>query len=267
MERRRRTARNLSAITSGPPGDLPFSARSTQSTESSPDHWCLLGLSWSITLSCQVGGDGVGGVAVQAVAGMVVPAGRAGVLVAGVVLHIAQGSPGVQGEGDRRVAQAVRREVLPRSDPGGAGQAAYQLPQMALAEPPAGGGGQQRSAQLPPLSRPGPLRPVGQVCLQGRDRGRGERDLRLRAPLRTTRRTRWPESSPRSAMSAAQASSTRRALCSSSRTTAAVRSAWAPASASAAATRALAWSRSQAVIRGNGYRSSPSERTLLLRVR
>ena len=36
--------------------------------------------------------------------------------------------------------------------------------------------------------------------------------LALRAPLRVTRRTRWPESSPRSAMSAAQASSTRRAL-------------------------------------------------------
>lgn len=47
----------------------------------------------------------------------------------------------------------------------------------------------------------------------------------FRAPLRTTRSTRWPESSPRSAISAAQASSTRRALCSSRRTTAAVRSA------------------------------------------
>ena len=43
-------------------------------------------------------------------------------------------------------------------------------------------------------------------------------------------------------MSAAQASSTRSALCSSSRITAAVRSAWAPASASAATTRARAWS-------------------------
>ena len=56
-------------------------------------------------LSRQVGGDGVGGVAVQAVAGVVVAAGRAGIFVAGVVLHVAQGGAGVQGEGDRRVAQ------------------------------------------------------------------------------------------------------------------------------------------------------------------
>jgi hypothetical protein len=48
-------------------------------------------------LSCQVGGSGVGGVAVQAVAGVVVPAGGAGVFVAGVVLHVAQGGAGVQG--------------------------------------------------------------------------------------------------------------------------------------------------------------------------
>src|SRR5467141_3502721 len=91
-------------------------------------------------VSRQVGGDGVGGVAVQAVAGVVVPAGGAGVFVAGVVLHVAQGGAGVQGEGDRRMAQAVRRELLPRADPGGAGQAAHELPQVALAEPPAGGG-------------------------------------------------------------------------------------------------------------------------------
>ncbi len=83
--------------------------------------------------------------------------------MAGVVLHVAQGGAGVQGEGDRRMAQAVRRELLPRADPGGAGQAAHQLPQAGLAEPSADGGGQQRLGQLPPLPRPGPLRPVGQV--------------------------------------------------------------------------------------------------------
>ena len=33
---------------------------------------------------------------------------------------------------------------------------------------------QQRPGQLPPLPRPGPLRPGGQVGLQGRHRGRGE---------------------------------------------------------------------------------------------
>ncbi len=47
-------------------------------------------------LSRQVGSDGVGGVAVQAVAGMVVAAGRAGIFVAGVVLHVAQGGAGVR---------------------------------------------------------------------------------------------------------------------------------------------------------------------------
>jgi hypothetical protein len=75
---------------------------------------------------------------------VVVAAGGAGVFVAGVVLHVAQGGAGVQGEGDRRVAQAVRRELLPGADSGDAGQAAYQLVQVALAEPPAGGSGQQR---------------------------------------------------------------------------------------------------------------------------
>ena len=111
--------------------------------------------------------------------GSALAAGCARVLVAGVVLHVAQGGAGVQGEGDRRMAQAVRRELLPPADPVGAGQTAHQLPQVALAQPPAGGGGQQRPGQLPPLPRPGPLRPVGQVGLQGRHRGRGERDLRL----------------------------------------------------------------------------------------
>src|SRR2546429_5268876 len=47
-------------------------------------------------LSRQVGSDGVGGVAVQAVAGVVVAAGRAAIFVAGVVLHVAQGGVGVQ---------------------------------------------------------------------------------------------------------------------------------------------------------------------------
>src|SRR5439155_22532697 len=44
----------------------------------------------------QVGSDGIGGIAIQAVAGVVVPAGGAGILVAGVVLHVAQGGAGVQ---------------------------------------------------------------------------------------------------------------------------------------------------------------------------
>jgi len=41
-------------------------------------------------LSRQIGSNGIRGVAVQAVAGMVVTAGSAGIFVAGVVLHVAQ---------------------------------------------------------------------------------------------------------------------------------------------------------------------------------
>src|SRR5262245_31388257 len=47
------------------------------------------------------------------------------------------------------MAQAVRRQLLPCADPGGAGQATHQLPQVALAEPPAADGGQQRPGRLP----------------------------------------------------------------------------------------------------------------------
>ena len=110
----------------------------------------------------QIVGDGIGRVAVQAVAGVVVPAGRARVFVTGVVLHVPQGSNGVQGEGDRRMTQGVRRQLLLRTDPGGAGQSAHQLPQVALTETPASGGGQQRPRWLPPIPYPGPLgtRPI-----------------------------------------------------------------------------------------------------------
>src|SRR5271165_3172350 len=57
--------------------------------------------------SGEVGRDRVGGVAVQAVPGMVVPAGGAGVLVPGVILDIAECGASVEREGDRRVPQAV----------------------------------------------------------------------------------------------------------------------------------------------------------------
>jgi hypothetical protein len=45
------------------------------------------------------------------------------------------------------MTQRVRQQLLSRADPGGAGQT-HQLPQVTLAQPPAGGGGQQRPAQL-----------------------------------------------------------------------------------------------------------------------
>ena len=68
-----------------------------------------------------------------------------------------------------------------------------------------------------PAGPNGPPVPGVQVGIQGRHCGRVSGILAFRAPLRTTRSTRWPRSSPRPATSAAQGSSTRRASCSSSR--------------------------------------------------
>ena len=51
--------------------------------------------------SGEVGRDRVGGVAVRAVPGVVVPAGRAGVLMPGVILDIAECGAGVKRKGDR----------------------------------------------------------------------------------------------------------------------------------------------------------------------
>jgi len=73
-----------------------------------------------------------------------------------------QGRAGVQGEGDRRVAQAVRGELVPRADLGGSGQAADQFPQVALAEPPAAGPG-------PTQSPPPDTRDTVCPCWRGRD--------------------------------------------------------------------------------------------------
>ena len=89
-------------------------------------------------------GDGVGGGALQGVAGVVVAAGGAGVAVPGEVLDVADGGAGVEGQGDRGVAQRVRGELRPGLDAGGAGEAADQLPDRLLGEPPAGAGGEQR---------------------------------------------------------------------------------------------------------------------------
>jgi anti-sigma factor RsiW len=54
----------------------------------------------------------------------------AGVFVAGVVLHVTQGSAGVEDEGDRRVPQGVRRQPLPHLDVRSAGEPTHQLPQV-----------------------------------------------------------------------------------------------------------------------------------------
>ena len=84
---------------------------------------CWAGRPYS--LLCQVGSNDVSGAAIQAVARMVVPAGRAGIFVARVVLHVTQAGSGVQGEGDGRMAQQARPapplrsgSLLRRPDPG-----------------------------------------------------------------------------------------------------------------------------------------------------
>jgi hypothetical protein len=81
------------------------------------------------------------------------------------------------------VAQAARPELLPRVDPGGAGQAAHQLREVTLAEPPAGRS-QQGPRQLPPAGHSGAVSPVGRLGIQGRHHGgRGKRICAFQAPI------------------------------------------------------------------------------------
>ena len=107
------------------------------------------GLDVHARLSRQVGSNGVGGIAVQAVTGVVHRRVARGSLLAGVTLHVAQLGAGVQGEDDRRMAQTVRRQLLPHPCSRRAGQAAHQLPQVALAEPPAPGSSCSSSCSSP----------------------------------------------------------------------------------------------------------------------
>jgi hypothetical protein len=58
-----------------------------------------------------IGGEEVDSVAVEAAAGAVVMLGGAGVGVAGGDLRVAQWHAGVEGVGDRRVAQRVRADM------------------------------------------------------------------------------------------------------------------------------------------------------------
>ena len=177
--------------------------------------------------SAEVGGDGVGRVPVQAVPGVVVAAGGAGIAVAGVVLHVAQRHPGVQRQGDRRcgAASAARADPTPRSRPRAASRRTSSHSWLGRIRPPVA-----VASSGPPSPRHSPSPALAarsaQVGVQGGAVWRGERDLRPPGALASTRSTRCPRSAPRSAMSAAKASSTRSALCSSSRITAAVRSAW-----------------------------------------
>jgi hypothetical protein len=58
---------------------------------------------------------------VAAFAGVVIPAGGAGVGVAGVVLDIAEAGAGVECQSDRGASKGVRRQLIPAGDSGGPG--------------------------------------------------------------------------------------------------------------------------------------------------
>ena len=117
-----------------------------------------------ISSATEAAGQGVGGVSVQVVSGAVVPAGGAGVGVAGEVLHVAERDTRVQGGGDRRVPQAVRAQLVRGGDARGAGQPADEPPDGGFAE-----------AAAVPVEEDGAGGAAGEVGLQGADGGRGER--------------------------------------------------------------------------------------------
>src|SRR3954447_23893646 len=90
------------------------------------------------------GGDFVGGVAAEVVAGAVVAAGGAGVGVADGVLDVAQRDAFVQGGGDEGGAHRVRADAVGAGDAGLAGEAADEAPGGDPVEGGAGGGGEDR---------------------------------------------------------------------------------------------------------------------------
>ncbi len=75
------------------------------------------------------------------------------------------------------------RQLLPRLDTRSSGEAAYQLPQVALPQPPAGGTGQQRAGQCRRTAQPGSAGTVGQVGVKRGHGRRGQRDLGLPGAL------------------------------------------------------------------------------------
>jgi hypothetical protein len=146
--------------------------------------------------SGDVGGDDVGGVAVQRGAGPVIAHGRAWVGVGSGFLDVAQRNPGVQTDGDERMPQRVWADRL--GDPGAAGDAADDPP-GAVAVQPAPIGGQE--------DRPFAAITDGQVNCPGGARASGM--VTTLPPLRVMTSVRWPRSMPSASMSAPIASETR----------------------------------------------------------
>jgi hypothetical protein len=128
-----------------------------------------------------------------------------------VVLQVAQGGVGVEGEGDRRVPQRVRRQVLPCSTSAAWARrrtSSHRCP--CRSRPPDAVAPKARSVQprsFARLERHGqPGRGSSAATVAG-----ASGTLAVRAPLRVTRNTRCPASAPRSDTSGAHISSTRSA--------------------------------------------------------
>jgi len=109
--------------------------------------------------ACDVGGDDVGSVPVQAAAGPVIPHRRLRVRMRGCLLDIAQRHPGIQGRGDECVPQRVGRDGF--GDPGAAGSLADDPPGAVPVQPPPVCGQEHRAAGAFPdgqVDRPGGAR-------------------------------------------------------------------------------------------------------------
>ena len=85
--------------------------------------------------ACDVGGDNIGRVPVQAAAGPVISHRGPRVRMGGGFLHVAQRNPGIQRGRDECVSQRVRGDWL--GDPGPAGDPADDPPGAVPVQPPA----------------------------------------------------------------------------------------------------------------------------------
>lgn len=73
--------------------------------------------------SCEVGGDDVGGVAVEGSSGPVVAHRGSGVCVRGRFLDVSEWNAGIESGGDERMPQRVGSDAL--IDPGSSGEPSY----------------------------------------------------------------------------------------------------------------------------------------------
>ena len=153
--------------------------------------------------ACDVGGDNIGRVPVQAAAGPVISHRGPRVRMGGGFLHVAQRDPGIQRSGDERVSQRVRTDVL--------GDPARRATRRTIRPGPC------RSSRRPsPARNTGPsVRSPMARSIARAVRGASGMVTTL-PPLRVMVSVRWPRSRPRCSMSAPVASDTRRPFWASS---------------------------------------------------